>query len=297
MKIAIIGGSGFIGSHIVDKLIDYGNDVTVFDIVKPHRDVKYVYLDITDSSKTVLALSGGFDIYYLLAAVANVDVVRKNPVEAHLVNNQGVVNVVQAVQKYGGRLIYASTSWVYDMSNEYIADEISTLRLENINHVYTASKLGAELYIQSYSRLYGLEYTILRYGVPYGPRGRAGTVITNFIEKALAHEPIVINGDGSQSRNFIYIEDLARGNLIAYQDIAKNRIYNMDGIRAVSIREIAQIIKEILPSTKIEHTDERPCDFKGKLVSSNKSLKELCWKPTTDIRDGIAKYINWYNEG
>ena len=212
MKIAVIGGSGFIGSHLVDKLLEAKHDVTVFDIMRPQRDdVRHIHMDLFDMHKIVVALAGNYEAIYLLAAMANVNDIHKNPLEAAMVNFQGTVNVLEAVRRYGGRLIFASTVWVYMLADREDVKEDTPLLIQNVNHPYTASKVAAELYIQSYNKLYGTEFTILRYGIPYGPRGREGTVITNFIKRALKGQPLTIQGDGSQYRNFIFVEDLAGG--------------------------------------------------------------------------------------
>jgi UDP-glucose 4-epimerase len=299
MKIAVIGGSGFIGSHVVDKLLEAGHDVTVFDIMRPHRDyIRHVFLDLLDFHRVVVALAGGFDAVYLLAAMANVDDVVESPLESVLVNSQGAVNVLEAVRRHGGRLILASTSWIYTMAGDNGAahpsiDEEEPLRLHKVNHVYTASKIAAELYIRSYNTLYGVEYTILRYGTPYGPRGRKGTVISNCIEQALCGKPLIIKGDGRQTRNFVYVEDLAEGNVAALQPAARNGTFNLDGRRSVSIREIAETIRNLLGSVEIRYEEGRPGDFQGGVISCERALTDLGWSPKTEIREGISRYIDW----
>jgi UDP-glucose 4-epimerase len=179
MNIGVIGGSGFIGSHVVDKLVEAGHEVTVFDIMTPHRnDVRHIYIDITDLSKTTVALTGHYDGIYLLAAMADVNDVYKNPVESGQVNIMAVANVLEAARRNGiPRVILASTVWVYEMAEDTNVTEDTPLRPDKVNHVYTASKLAAELYCHGYGKLYKQQFTILRYGIPYGPRARQGTVI------------------------------------------------------------------------------------------------------------------------
>jgi UDP-glucose 4-epimerase len=295
MKVAVIGGSGFIGSHVVDKFLDEGHDVTVFDIMKPHReDVRHVFLDLFDFHKVMVGLAGNYDVFYLLAALANVNDIFKNPVETAIVNFQGVVNVLEAIRRYGGRLILASTVWVYMMAEGENVDEDTPLLVQNVNHTYTASKVAAELYMKSYNTLYNVDFTILRYGIPYGTRGREGTVIVNFVKKALKGEPLIIQGDGSQYRNFIYVEDLAEGNVAALQDIAKNKIYNLEGMRPVTIKEVAETVSRLFGGITVEFKESRAGDFEGRIASNEKALKELGWKPRVDIEEGIKKYIEWY---
>jgi UDP-glucose 4-epimerase len=178
-------------------------------------------------------------------------------------------------------------------SSEPRIGEQAPLYLHKVNHIYTASKIAAELYVRSYHTLYGVEYTILRYGTPYGPRGRKGTVISNFIEQALSEKPLVIRGDGLQTRNFIYAEDLAEGNVAAIQPSARNKTFNLDGRRPISVREIAETIQNLLGSVKIRYEDERAGDFQGGVISSQKAMAELGWSPKSELKQGISKYIDW----
>ena len=298
MNVGVIGGSGFIGSHVVDKLIESGHEVTVFDIMKPHRnDVRHLYIDITDLSKTSVALTGDYDAIYLLAAMADVNDVYKNPVEAGEVNILGVANVLEAARRNEiDRIILASTVWVYGLSSEREVDEDTPLHIEKADHIYTSSKIAAELYCQSYQRLYGQNFTILRYGIPYGPRARGGTVVAIFVRKALNGEPLTIFGDGSQYRNFIYVEDLADGNVAALKAVAKNKTYNLEGIRPITVKEVAETVKKLIGDVEIEYKEERPGDFEGKIVSAEKAKKDLGWEPKVDFEEGVRGYIEWYRK-
>ncbi len=296
MNIGVVGGSGFIGSHVVDKLLKHGHEVTVFDIMKPARnDVRHIYIDVTDLSKTCVALAGDYDAVYMLAAMADVNDVYKNPVEAVEVNIMAVVNVLEAARRSGiGRVILASTVWVYEMAESEKVDENTQLALSKTKHVYTASKVAAELLCHAYQRLYGQNFTILRYGIPYGPRARGATVIALFVRKALRDEPLTIAGDGSQYRNFIYVEDLAEGNVAALNEVAANQVYNLEGIRPITIKEIAETIKRLVSAVAIKYTEARPGDYGGAIVSNDKAKKELGWQPQVDFEEGVRRYIEWY---
>ncbi len=296
MNIGVIGGSGFISSHVVDKLIDAGHEVTVFDMMKPHRDdVRHIYIDITDFAKTSVALAGSYDAVYILAAMANVNDVYQNPVEAGEVNIMAVANVLEASRRSGiGRVILASTVWVYEMAQGDKVDEDSPLVPARTKHVYTASKVAAELYCQAYQKLYGQDFTILRYGVPYGPRARGATVIALFVKKALNGETLTIMGDGLQYRNFIYVEDLADGNVAALKDVAVNQTYNLEGAQSVTIKEVAETVQKLVGGVEIEYKEARPGDYSGAVVSADKAGRELDWKPKVDIEEGIKRYVEWY---
>ncbi len=296
MKVLVIGGSGFIGSHIVDKLREKGVDVRIYDGIMPtfRKDIEFYQGSILDLTSLGFAVNG-IDAIFHLAAVADVKDVYNEPYYSESINVRGTLNVLEVARKANvKRIIYGSTTWVYSEANENIVNELTPLRAPS--HFYTATKLASEYYCNSYSKLYGLEITILRYGIPYGPRARDGAVIPIFVKKALAGEPIIISGDGAQFRKFVYVEDLAEGNVLALKNIAKNKIYNLDGTVKISIKDIAETTKKILNDVKIEYGPSRVGDFSGKEVSSELAEKELGWIPKTSFEEGLRKYINWYKE-
>lgn len=296
MRVLVTGGSGFIGSHIVDKLQGYGFTVRVFDLTpNSYRDdIEYFQGSILNMDDIRSALHR-VDAVMHLAAIADVKDVFEEPDYAEMVNVRGTINVLEATRKSKvKKLIYGSTVWVYSDVDEETVNENTALKAPS--HLYTATKIAGEYYCKAYSSLYGLEVTILRYGVPYGPRARAGAVVPIFVAKALSGEPITIAGDGSQFRRFIYVEDLADGNVLALKPIAKNKIFNLDGTEKVTIRQIAETVKKIIGDVKIEYIEARPGDFSGKEVSSEKALEELGWKPKVSFEEGVRRYIDWYKD-
>lgn len=294
MKVLVTGGSGFIGSHVVDKLIDRGIKVRVYDGIMPtfREDIEYYQGSILDMTTLGFAMNG-IDAVFHLAAVADVKDVYNDPHYSEAINVRGTINVLEIARNSGiRRVIYGSTTWVYSEAEADVINESTPLHAPS--HLYTATKLSGEYYCQAYSKLYGLEVTILRYGIPYGPRARDGAVIPIFVKKALNGEPLTIAGDGSQFRKFIYVEDLAEGNALSLKSIAKNKIYNLDGNERITIKQIAETIKKILGDVKIEYTPARPGDFSGKEVSSEFAKKELGWEPKTSFKEGVRRYIEWY---
>jgi len=298
VRVGVIGGAGFIGSHVVDKLLEAGHDVTVFDIMRPHRpDVRHVVADILDASRTTVALAGRYDALYLLAAVSDVNDVFHIPVESTQVNIMAVAHVLEAARRTGaGRVILASTSWVYALAEPDEVDEETPLHPDRINHLYTASKLSAEMLCHAYHTLYGVDMTILRYGIPYGPRARLGTVLANFVSNALRGQPITIQGDGRQWRSLIAVEDLAVGNVAALQNSAKNQTYNLDGPERVEIRRVAEKVRQFFPEVEIQYTDGRRGDLPPKVVSSQKAFAHLGWKPQIGFEEGAERYVKWVQE-
>jgi len=294
MKVLVTGGSGYVGSHVVDKLRDKGIDVRVYDMVMPtfRDDIEYYKGSILDYTSLGMAMSE-IDIVYHLCAVADVKDVYEDPHYSESINTRGTMNVLEASKKAGvTKLIYGSTTWVYSDADCDNIDE--SIPLHAPSHLYTATKIAAEYYCQAYAKLYGLKTTILRYGIPYGPRARGGAVIPIFVKKALNNESITIAGDGSQFRKFVYVEDLAEGNILGARKIADNKIYNLEGDIKISIKDIAETIRKILGDVKIEYIEGRPGDFSGKEISNKKAKEELGWVPKTGFEEGVKKYIDWY---
>jgi UDP-glucose 4-epimerase len=292
LRVLVTGGSGFIGSRIVNKLCDYGVTVRVFDLLPPLRsDVEFYQGSILELGELRPAMQG-VDAVMHLAAIADVRDVFEAPHYSEMVNVRGTANVLEAMRLNRiSRIVYGSTTWVYEAAEPEVVYESTPLGTPT--HLYTATKLAGEHYCQSYASLYDLEPTILRYGIPYGPGARPAGVIALFAEKALRGEALTIAGDGLQFRKFIYVDDLAEGNVLALQPKAKNQTYNLDGAEKVSIKELAETIQKILGNVTIEYMPARPGDFSGKDVNSDKAQKELDWKANTSLEDGIRQYIEW----
>jgi len=237
------------------------------------------------------------DAIFHLAAVADVNDVIKEPRYAENLNVRGTYNILEAVRVSGKikRVIYASSVWVYqDAMCEGAITEETPLALPS--HFYTATKMAGEAYCASYSKLFGVPTTILRFGIPYGPRARETTVVALFVEKALNGQPLTIAGDGSQHRKFVYIEDLAEGCVLALKDVAKNKIYNLEGDEKISIKQIAETIEKLVGGVKIQYIEGRKGDFSGKDISNRKARQELGWSASTPFEQGVKKYIQWYRE-
>ncbi len=308
MRVLVTGGSGFIGSHVVDKLRARGHDPVIYDL-RPspwHRDsdpahpspaagpVDTVLGSITDREALERALHS-CDAVAHLAAVADVNDVHASPEDAERVNARGTVAVLEAARRAGvKRIVYASTIWVYSDCADEAVDEETLLPAPS--HLYTSTKLAGELYCKAYQELYGIDYTILRFGIPYGPRAREAAVIPAFVNKALKGEPLTLAGDGLQSRRFVYVEDLADGVAAGLADVATNRVYNLASDENVTIKQIAETVQEIVGDVEIVYTPARPGDFGGKVVSSERALRELEWSAATPFAEGVRRYVVWRRE-
>ena len=178
-----------------------------------------------------------------LAAVADVGHVLADPVLAEEVNTRGTLNVLEAAAGAKvGRVVYGSTTWVYSDCVEQEVDEETPIPAPR--HLYTATKLAGETYCAGYAELYDLESTVLRFGIPYGPRARAAGVVAKFTDLAFEGKALTIAGDGSTTRSFIYVEDLADGIVAALAPEAAGRTYNLSGDEVVTILEIAERVQE-----------------------------------------------------
>jgi UDP-glucose 4-epimerase len=295
MKVLVTGGAGFIGSHVVDRLRAEGAGVRILDLREsPYHGadvVECVTADLLDAGAVEAAMKG-CDAVIHLAAAADVDEVARHPADAEAINARGTLNVLEAARRTGvRRVIYASTIWVYAHGSETV-DEDSAVSLPD--HLYTATKLAGEMYCRAYGELYDLECTVLRFGIPFGPRARPAAVIPVFVAKALAGEPLTIAGEGLQSRRFVYVEDLADGVVRGLAPQASGRVYNLVGEESVTIRRIADTVGELVGGVEVVHTPARTADFQGAEVSGARAASELGWRPTTSFADGIGRYLDWH---
>jgi UDP-glucose 4-epimerase len=163
-------------------------------------------------------------------------------------------------------------------------------------HLYTAGKLAGELYCRSYAELYGLEPTIVRFGIPYGPRARPAAVIPSFVHRALRGEPLTIAGTGEQERSFVYVEDLADGVVRALAPHAAGRTYNLAGTETTTIRGLAEIVRDEVADVPIVHSEGRAGDLRGTRICSERAERELDWRASTPLREGVRRYAAWFQE-
>lgn len=299
MKAAVTGASGFIGSHVVDALRAAGHDVVAIDLGRePHReDVEFRDVSILDAD-ALAAATADCEALFHLAAVANVNDAFERPLDCVRLNIEGTASALEAARRNSmKRFVLASTVWVYGAAPGEDVDEESLFSPHGGGHVYTTSKQAAELLCHDYNTLYNVPFTIIRYGIPYGPRMRLQLVLPIFIGRAMRGESISIAGDGSGGRNFLYVEDLARAHVLALSDEAANRIYNIDGAEHVSLLRMAQlVIKGTGSTSEIVFTPPRPGDYSGKRVSTQRASQELGWKQEVPFEEGLKRTLAWYRE-
>lgn len=296
-KILVTGGSGFIGSHLVDELIARGYEVYIYDIKEPIYQNNFIYIkgDVLDLAALVKA-SQGMDAIYHLAAEANVNFYYDKPRESTILNTIGTINVLEAARAQGvKRVLFASTEWVYQGAKELTVDEETQLFPNAPEHIYTSSKIASELYLINYQKLYGVNYTIIRFGIPFGERARPQTVTPIFVAKALKDELITVDGNANNFRQFIYVKDLVKGCVACLADGGQNQIFNINGSKKIKILDIITSLEKIMGHPiAYEVKNDRAGNYQGRLVSIDKAKEVLGWEPIVSYEAGLENYYQWH---
>jgi UDP-glucose 4-epimerase len=296
--IAVTGGSGFVGSHVVDALLEAGHAVRVIDPQKPLQAhaVDWADVDMLDQEALTDALQGVGPVFHL-AAMADVNDIVADPPQSVWLNTFGVARVLEAARRAdAGRVVLSSTVWVYAATQGNEVDETTLFDLQTDRHLYVSEKIAAEMLCRDYATLFGRPYTVLRYGIPFGPRMRTDLVVAAFLLRALRGEPLRIDGDGSQERRFVYVRDLAAAHVLALNGIAENRTYNLESDEAISIRVLAETVRDLVGDVEVTFGPTRPGDYRARVVRSERARDELGWQPQHTFADGLRKTLAWYRE-
>ena len=299
MNIAIVGGSGFIGRHTARELIEHGHTVSIFDL-KENKDffksseLKNITFKKVNALKleklySVFRQQKSFDAVYMFAAISDSKENHKCIQHAVQTNIMTLTNTLKVCEDLKiPRIIFSSTVWVYSVTEgrEYVSEN-EDLPINNSDHIYTTCKLACESIVKNYCTVRDIDYTILRYGIAYGPDCHPDTVLSKFITNAIENKPLVITGSGETYRNFLYVTDHARGNRLALSEKAKNETINLEGPEKITLLEVANRVKELHSSSvEIKRTHERHGDYRGKHVSNQKSKSLLKWEPLIDFKTG-----------
>ena len=303
-RVIVTGGAGFIGSHIVDRLILNGFEVAVLDNMlsgfKSNINQKATFYEIDLYSDDLDVIIEEFkpSLVYHLAAQSSVSVSESNPNKDANINILGSVNLYKACNNSTVKRIILSSTGGAIYGNQKILPCSEQNKLNPISP-YGVSKLASEKYLEVFSELYGYEYTILRYGNVYGPRqnpsGEAG-VISIFAGLLLNGEVAKIFGDGSQERDYIYISDVVDANILALNSANKS-IYNISTGQGLSVIKIFNMIKTLTKSTNEPiYMPSRKSDVDKIILDNTKALNDLKWEPKVSIENGISSTINYLLE-
>ena len=304
MKILVTGGAGFIGSHVVDSFIDEGHSIVVIDDLSTgfERNInpkaKFIKINITDNNISKIFEEEKFDIVDHHAAQMDVRKSVKDPSFDARTNILGTINLLQNSIKTGvKKFIFASTGGaVYGEQYYFPADENHpTLPVSP----YGISKLSVEKYLYFYKVQYNFNYTILRYANIYGPRqnpeGEAG-VVAIFTNKLLRDEQPVINGDGMQTRDYVYVGDVVKANLLSLND-KECDILNVGTGKETTVNELFHHLNNITGNKKQEkHGPPAVGEQLRSVITSEKMLQKYSWEPATNLEDGLKLTVNFFNK-
>lgn len=302
MKILVTGGAGFIASHIVDKYVELGHKVEVIDDMsrgvaeQKREDVKYHEIDIRSPKVAAVFDEGTFDVVNHHAAQMDVRKSTEDPAFDADVNIIGTINLLQnCVRTNVKQFIFASTGGaIYGEQDFFPADESHPA---NPVSPYGISKLSIEKYLHYYDVEHGLIHSILRYSNVYGPRqnphGEAG-VIAIFAKKILQGEQVVINGDGKQTRDYTYIDDIVRLNeLVLSSD--KSTLTNAGRGIEYDVNYLFDLLKQEMDSTmEAEHGPQVPGEQRRSSIKSDRAMELFNWKAEVDFESGISKTADFF---
>lgn len=318
-RVIVTGGAGFIGSHVAARLVREGHDTVVVDNLDPYYDVRmkrknlsaieeaargkgagsfrFVEADITDAKACAAALDGDgpVDAVYHEAAQAGVGPSVVDPLKSLRVNIGGTVNMLTASKDRGvGRFVNASSSSVYGSVAYLPFDEDHPTRPVS---PYGVTKLAAEHYCRVFHEIHGLSTVSLRYFTVYGPRMRPDLAIPRFSKRLLAGEPPVVFGDGEQSRDYTFIDDIVEANLRLLEAPIplEGQAINVGSGQRVTINGLLDELRELTGSAvEAVHEDRAPGDARDTWASIERAGALLGYRPATGLRQGLGRFLDWF---
>lgn len=304
MKILVTGGAGFIGSHVVDGYLQQGHEVVIVDDLTTGRSsnlnpqATFYQLDIRSPELEAVFAQEKPDVVNHHAAQIDVRRSVADPLFDASVNILGSLNVLECARKHEvKRFIYISTGGAVYGEPEYLpCDEAHPI---NPICQYGASKHTVEHYLYMYGQNYGLNYTVLRYPNVYGPRqdprGEAG-VVSIFTLQMLQGQPVTIFGDGEQVRDFVYVGDCARANLLAVQANV-NGIFNLGSGQGTSVNELFGLLQQVTGyGAAAAYGPARLGETRAIYLTADKAGQYLGWEPTTNLQDGLTKTVAYFQD-
>ena len=301
MKVVVTGGAVFIGSHIVNKLIDAGHEVLVVDnlsrgfqeLVNPKA--KFVELDLEDQAKLTEAMKDQEAVIHLANYIVVPESVEQ-PVAYAENNVVGTVKLLEAMRTARvEKIIFSSSATVYGESNQLPLTEKTPLGWAN--NPYGASKVAMEQFIGTYHTNWGFDTTILRYFNPYGPNENHEPethAIPNFIRATLKKEPIPLHWKGEQTRDFIYVEDLANAHIRALE-LSGLHVFNVGSGQGTKVADIVKKIFELVGyEVPINDLGPRPGDASATYASADLIKEKLGWQAETSLEEGLRKTVEYF---
>ncbi|HXF85973.1 MAG TPA: NAD-dependent epimerase/dehydratase family protein [Anaerolineales bacterium] len=306
----VTGAAGFIGARTAEMLLEQGHTVTGVDNLNDAYDVRmkeyrlrklqamngftFHKLDISDKSIIEAFKDQKFDGIINLAARAGVRYSVEDPWVFVQSNVIGTLNMLELCKRTGTpKFIFASTSSIYGGNPPYPTPE--TASSSEPLQPYAASKKGAEAMCHAYHHLYGIDVTILRYFTVYGPAGRPDLALFRFVQWISEERPVRVNGNGEQSRGFTYIDDIARGTILALKPLGYE-IINIGGHEVITINNLIKLLEEVIgKKAHVQYGPPNPADMFTNWADVTKAGQLLGWEPQFNMRAGVEKLVEWYN--
>ena len=308
MKALVTGGSGFIGSNIVKLLLENNYEVKVLDNlssgyqinIQPYIDnksIEFIKADVRDGDAVSTACKG-VDVVFHLAACVGRQKSLDDPILDSSTNVLGAVNVLEGMRKNNvHRIVYSSSAAIF---GELVTPTIAEDHPQNADSPYGVSKLAAEKMILAYSGIYDITGVCLRYFNIYGVNQRFdlyGNVIPIFAKRIYAGEPITIYGDGTQTRDFVNVHDVARANFLASKSEHGTDVYNLGSGSSITINRLAEIMQNIAGiQVGVKYAPERPADVKHCKADASKVLGALGFKAEVGLDQGLVEYMQWFKD-
>lgn len=306
MKVLVTGGAGFIGSHLVDKLIEFGHEVAIIDNLHSGKKeflnpkAKFYMTNIVDKDQVeTIVKEFSPEAIFHLAAQNEVPYSMEHPLEDLQINIIGTINLLEAAKIAGTKqFIYSNTGGAFygDVPEEKLPIDEEELILKPTSF-YGVSKGSAESYVKLYGNLYKIKWVSLRYSNVYGPRqdgNKEAGVVAIFTQKLLAGEQLIINGDGSHTRDYVYVEDVVEANLKAL-DFDRSDYFNIStGVRTSTMEVFETLEEQLKTGLKPNFGPPRSGDALHNSLSPKKAKKFLGWEPKTDFKTGVKLTIEYY---
>ncbi len=303
-EMLVTGGAGFIASHTVDLLVSKGYDIIILDNLSTgnkknlNKKARFIQGDILNVDKYFKKLKN-VDAVLHCAAQISVSSSLENPAKDANVNVIGSLKLLELCRRLGiKKFVFSSTAGVYGDVPKSKLPVVENYKLRPQNP-YSIGKRTVEMYMDFYNKAYGMDCVSLRYSNVYGPRqnylGEAG-VVTIFINQLLNNKKPTIFGDGKQTRDFVYVADVAEANLKAIERKTSSKVMSIATGTQISINELLSKIKKLMHKNKIKaiHKVERKGDIRFSSLNIGVAKKELRWKPKTKLEEGLKETIEWF---